>query len=83
MLQRPPQTAPLLSVDGLFEGVGLPLPGGEVRTATALAALPLIHWAHRHPAVHAELEEEPELRVLTPAGETSLYGLFESLSHTP
>lgn len=71
-LQKPPPTALLLSVDVHFEGVGQLLPGGEARTVIALVALPLIHLAHLHLAAHAELEEEPELRVLTPAGETDL-----------
>lgn len=72
VLQRPPQTALLLSVDAHFEGVGQLLPGEEARTVIALAARHLIHLAHRHPVAHAELEEELEPRVLTPAGETNL-----------
>lgn len=39
---------------------------------TASAVRLLIPWAPRHPVGHAELEEEPEPRALTPAGEAKI-----------
>lgn len=39
---------------------------------TASAVHLLIHWAPLHPVGRAELEEEPEPRALTPAGEAKI-----------